>query len=804
MKNNLQNCFTLVANLIKEIIFLTGFIMLSACGGGGGGGGDSQNVSPIFTSGTAISVAENITITGYTAAATDADGDTVMFSLTGGTDQVKFSIDANSGVLSFNTAPDFEVPTDSDANNIYVVEITATDGINTVAQSVVVTVTNVKDTDTTPVFTSGIAISVGESITATGYTATATDADGDTLTYILTGGTDQSAFSIDSNSGVLSFNIVPDFEVPNDSDANNTYVVEITATDLINYVAQTVTVTVTDVILEVTVSTADIKTIQFDWSAYTGATHYKLFFNPDRASGFSLLQDNIVGTSTTLELAVHLTNWINASYILEAHDGTGKLTESSPFSITELMLSSIGYVKASNPGESDFFGWSVSVSADGNTLAVGAHQEDSGAIGISTDGTGEADNSATDSGAVYVFSRSGSTWIQQAYIKASNTETIDNFGRSVSLSADGNTLAVGATGEKSNFIGISTDGTGEADNSAPISGAVYVFSRSGSAWTQQAYVKASNTEAFDSFGRSVNLSADGNTLAVGTYNEKSGFSGISTDGTGEADNSTQNAGAVYIFIRINNAWIQLAYIKASNPEFNDYFGWSVSLSADGNTLAVGAYLEDSGATGISTDGTGEADNSLPFSGAVYVFSRSGSTWTQQAYIKASNTGIGDKFGNSVSLSADGNTLVVGAPDEDSSATGISYDGTGEADNSLIGVGAVYIFSRSGSTWTQQAYVKTSNVDPNNFGSRVSLSDDGNTMTVSVISRKLYVFSRSGNTWTQQINIIEGVDIFISSFSLSADGNTLAVGAYVEDSNATGIGGDQTDNSILNSGAVFLY
>ena len=659
-------------------------------------------------------------------------------------------------------------------------------------------------------------------------------ADGDTVTYSLTGGTDQAAFSIDGNSGVLSFQSAPDFEVPTDSDTNNTYVVEITATDGAGSVTQSVTVTVTDVpgILDIRVSTSDIKIIQFDWSSYVGATHYKLFVNPDGVSGFTLLQDNLVGTSTTIEVPTHFTDWVNASYILEVHDGTGKITESSPISISALMISSIGYMKASNTGMNDAFGGAISLSADSNTLAVGATSEDSNANGISTDGSGEANNSAPSSGAVYVFSRSGNSWIQQAYIKASNTGAGDYFGRAISLSANGNTLAVGATGESSNSTGISTDGTGETDNSTTDSGAVYVFSRSGSTWTQQAYIKASNAETDDRLGSSVSLSSDGNTLAAGTFVEDSNATGISTDGSGEADNSATSSGAVYVFSRSGNSWTQQAYIKASNTEASDNFGIALDLSPDGDTLAVGAYAEDSNATGISTDGTGESDNSAGSSGAVYIFSRSGSTWNQQAYIKASNTDIGDNFGNSVSLSYDGNILAVGAPREDSNATGISTDGTGEADNNLYEPGAVYVFSRSGSTWSQQAYVKASNTGrEDSFGKAISLSADGNTLAVgayvedsnatgissdgtgeadntALSAGTVYVFSRSGNTWSQQSYVkasnTGGSDWFGLLISLNADGNTMAVGAYLEDGNATGIGGDQTNNSVADSGAVYLY
>ena len=141
---------------------------------------------------------------------------------------------------------------------------------------------------------------------------------------------------------------------------------------------------------------------------------------------------------------------------------------------------------------------------------------------------------------------------------------------------------------------------------------------------------------------------------------------------------------------------QQAYIKASNTGPDDEFGYSVALSGD--TLAVGALQEDSSSTGVGS----LPNEGAVGSGAVYVFTRSGSTWTEQAYIKASNTGEGDQFGWSVALSGD--TLAVGAPCEDSSSTGVgSLPNEGASDS-----GAVYVFTRSGSTWTEQAYIKASN------------------------------------------------------------------------------------------------
>jgi hypothetical protein len=270
-----------------------------------------------------------------------------------------------------------------------------------------------------------------------------------------------------------------------------------------------------------------------------------------------------------------------------------------------------------------------------------------------------------------------------------------------------------------------------------------VYVRTGATWTQQAYVKASNPEAGDQFGYAVALS--GNTLAVGAYLEDSAAVGLNGNQT---DNTALDSGAVYVFVRTGTTWAQQAYVKASNTAGADYFGRSVALSGD--TLAVGAYFEDSAATGVN--GT-QADNTAFNSGAVYVFVRTGATWTQQAYVKPSNTGPGDVFGNSVALSGD--TLAVGAYGEDSAAAGVNGD---QSNNTAGDSGAAYVFVRSGTTWTQQAYVKASNPGP--------------------------------------------IDAF--GYSVALSGDTLAVGAYLEDGAATGVNGDQADNAAVSSGAAYVF
>lgn len=458
------------------------------------------------------------------------------------------------------------------------------------------------------------------------------------------------------------------------------------------------------------------------------------------------------------------------------------------------------YLKASNTGGGDQFGYSISLSGD--TLAVGAYMESSSATGVNGN---QSDNGAGYSGAVYVFARTGTTWTQQAYLKASNTAFRDEFGCSVSLAGD--TLAVGARGEDSSATGL--DGN-QTDNGTNYSGAVYIFTRSGTTWSQQAYLKASNTGPNDGFGQSVSLAGD--TLAVGAFQESSSAPGVNGN---QADNNAMFSGAVYVFTRSGTTWAQQAYLKASNTGASDQFGYSVSLAGD--TLAVGAHGEDSDATGLNGN---QSNNNAMSSGAVYVFARSGTTWSQQAYLKASNTGTGDQFGFSVSLAGD--TLAVGAPGESSSSMGANGS---QRDDSVPESGAVYLFTRTSTAWSQQTYLKASNTGPRDgFGWSVSLAGDllavgayqeasstngvnGDQSNDDVArAGAAYVFKRAGSSWTQQSYLkgrsAQRDDQF--GYSVSLSGDTLAVGVREDDSDATGINGTGSGNLAMDSGAVLLF
>jgi hypothetical protein len=555
-----------------------------------------------------------------------------------------------------------------------------------------------------------------------------------------------------------------------------------------------------------------IKIFRFNWSDVTGETEYRLLENPDGSAGYAPVATLPAG-SETHDHAVFLPARVNASYILDACNDAG-CTSSAPVFVEGELVEAIGYLKASNTDAGDRFGFSVALSGEGATLAVGANHEDSAATGIGGD---QNDNSANNSGAVYVFTRDAGAWSQQAYVKASNTGANDDFGWSVALSNDGATLAVGARSESSAATGIGGD---QNDNSAGNSGAVYVLTREAGEWSQQAYVKASNTGADDRFGSSVSLSNDGATLAVGAPDEQSAATGLGGD---QNDNSVNNSGAVYVFTREAGEWSQQAYVKASNTGADDQFGWAVALSGDGATLAVGAWGEASAATGIGGD---QDDNSESFSGAVYVFTRNADDWSQQAYVKASNTDALDRFGQSVALSDDGATLAIGASGEASAAIGVGGD---QDDNSAPLSGAVYMLTREAGEWSHQAYVKASNTGAfDQFGNSVALSADGATLAVGAyieysaatgiggdqddnsvsFSGAVYVFTLDAGAWSQQAYVKASntgrEDLFGASVALSGEGTTLAVGAWGEDSAATGTGGDQSDNSANTSGAVYLY
>ena len=354
-------------------------------------------------------------------------------------------------------------------------------------------------------------------------------------------------------------------------------------------------------------------------------------------------------------------------------------------------------------GESgDWFGWSVAV--DGDTAVIGAYGDD---------------DTFGQSGSAYVFTRSGGTWTQQAKLNATDGAGNDYFGISVAI--DGDTIVIGAhhDGDK----GIS-------------SGSVYVFTRSGTIWTQQAKLNATDGAASDQFG--VAVSVDGDTAVIGAW--------------GDDYNAVSYSGSAYVFTRNGTTWTQQAKLNANeNAGSSGYFGYSVSV--DGNTAVIGAWRD-----GVS--------------GSAYVFTRSGSIWTQQVKLNANDSVQFERYGYSVSVNGD--TAVIGAYGDD--------DAGGHS-------GSAYVFNRSGTTWMQQAKLKPNDHDAGDeFG--VSVAVDGDTVVIGApydddkgtYSGSAYVFTRSGATWTQQTKLIAtdgaGNDHF--GWTVSVDGDTVVIGAPYDD------------------------
>lgn len=353
--------------------------------------------------------------------------------------------------------------------------------------------------------------------------------------------------------------------------------------------------------------------------------------------------------------------------VVGAPEDDGKAGAAHVFQRGGTIWSHRALLKAVNAGANDLFGLAVAVSGD--RILVGAVSEDSNAVGINGDG---GNNLMSDSGAAYLFAREGILWNHEAYLKASNPGAGDRFGASVAI--DGDAALVGAPGESSNATGSNGDESNDLANSA---GAVYAFRLDGAAWEQEAYLKASNTHANTHFGCSVAL--DGDTALIGACYEDGASRGVGGD---ETDLSLIDAGAAYVFVRDGAGWTQQAYLKASNPGSEEYFGWSVDVS--GHYAIVGAQGESSNAVGINGDGGNDLANS---SGAAYLFRREGATWFHQDYLKSSNSESLDAFGLAVAI--DGTIAAVGAPLEDGASVVIDGD---QSDNNAPDAGAAYVFS----------------------------------------------------------------------------------------------------------------
>lgn len=511
--------------------------------------------------------------------------------------------------------------------------------------------------------------------------------------------------------------------------------------------------------------------------------------------GASLTVNGVATKSGAPSTPVALPEGENTLITVKVTAADGTTTQSYSIDVAREQAASFAqqaYIKASNAGTDDSFGYSVAL--DGDTLAVGAPMEG----GDASSTTVNPNDDALEAGGVYVFNRSGGVWNEQAYIKASNANSGDWFGSSVAL--DGDTLAVGALHED----GDANSTAASPNDNAQRAGAAYVYTRSAGGWSQQAYIKASNAESYGYF--SISIAVDGDTLLVGATGEGS-------DTAETPNNNLAAAGAAYIFTRSAGVWSQRDYLKASNADSGDVFGVSVAL--DGNTLAVGANGERGDANSTATNPNDNAQGA----GAAYVFTRSAGVWSQQVYLKASNAGTEDRFGVSVAL--DGDTVVVGADREDGDINSTAASPNDNGRNA----GAAYVFTRSAGDWNQQAYLKASTGTPDQFGhlfgGRVALENDtvvvgagaengdanstsANPNNFATNSGAAYVFSRTGGVWSDLAYLKASNAGSNDGFLVVAlDGDTVAVGASGESGDASSTAANPNDNA-LNAGAVYLF
>ncbi|MDQ3798554.1 MAG: hypothetical protein M3384_03810, partial [Acidobacteriota bacterium] len=420
----------------------------------------------------------------------------------------------------------------------------------------------------------------------------------------------------------------------------------------------------------------------------------------------------------------------------------------------------------------NFFGYSVALGGD---TAI---------VGVPLDSLESINPASVSEGSAYVFTRSGTTWTLQQKLTASNGANRDYFGANVSI--DGDTVVVGAL----------FDDVGASVNQ----GSAYVFSRSGTVWTQQAKLTAAQGAAGDRFGVSVEIS--GETIVVGTKRDQSaayvftrsgttwtqqqqltpsnGAAGdefgasvainvdtILVSATGRPVSGADNQGAVYVFTRAGGIWSEQQILTAADGAAGDRFGSDVALTGD--TAIVGAYFDDIGAN---------ADQ-----GSAYIFTRSGGVWTPQAKLIAADGAAGDHFGSSVAIG--GNTAVVGAPDNDFPATlGDTY----------FDAGSAYVFTGSGATWSLQKQLSEENVggifgDGARFGGSAAIS--GETVLVGVRGADnedglAGVYVRSGTSWSLQAFLGENEDSTSDTFgfSVAIDGDTAVIGAPYDDIGAS--------------------
>lgn len=492
-------------------------------------------------------------------------------------------------------------------------------------------------------------------------------------------------------------------------------------------------------------------TLRLQWSPSSRTHHYRIYEkrSPDarlRQVGRALPAS---ASHKNIRLSAHLHAWQASSYVVAACNLRG-CTKSQPVSAegkleqaVDVFTSDYEFHEPTAGPRNQTFGTQVALSGDGRTLAVSDIWY-----------YGGSEWPWYGSGAVYVYGRSDGRWILQTKLEPEGARGYDFFGSDLALSQDGRTLAVGAQNEGYDA---------PSQDAGP--GSVFIFTRFGDIWSQQAIVQAGHPQDAASFGRTVEISRGGNVLAVGAPYESSEAEGIPLAETG----------AVYVFRRRGASWTMQAAIQAPVAESYDRFGLGVRLSDDGRTIAVLAGEQNSATEDLENGGWPNRNNT------VYVFGRTIDTWMLQAQIEGSIDdpmlgGYGYDYEGQIEgfdLSGNGRTLAIASP------FGAAPDN---------GVGVIRLYESNGEFWAPSSVALTPALpDRRVFGLRLALSGNGKTLAATADRDDgaygqpyVFVFSRRGALWTEasalQSPAWPDYTSFGNSLAFSTNGKRLVIGS----------------------------
>ncbi len=636
----------------------------------------SVNDAPVISSSATFSAAENQTAIG-SVTATDADGDSLTYSITGS--EINIS---SSGVLSFATAPDYETKTS------YTATVTVSDGTASTTQNITVNITDVVEAvpNAAPTISSSATFSAAENQTAIG-SVTATDADGDSLTYSISG----SEINI-SSSGVLTFVSAPDYET------KTSYSATVTVSDGTASTTQDITVNITDVNEAPTISSSSTFTIAENQTSLGSVTAndpenqtltYALIQLPAPLAGEQYAGASINSSTGVITLGGTGFNYEERTSItarIEVSDGTNAVTQDITVSITDLPQGTVTQLGSALTSSTVVTFEALALSGNGLTLVY------------------RKDIPDTDLDSVAVVSYQLGSWSQIGSDIVAEAGEL-GFGNSVAISDDGTIIAIGVTPESD--IGL-----------------VKVYKHSSGSWSQLGS-DISGIHAGDYFGYATSLSNDGTILAIGA--------------TDIADENN-GPGAASVYQYSNGAWTKLGS-TINGVDANDWFGRSVSLSGNGQILAIGSDRHDGG------------------KGEARIYQYDSGSWSQLGSDINGNTD--DRLGRAVSLSDDGSIIALG--------------------NNPAGQSKVFQYD-SGS-WSQLG----SNITSSNpyIGLSATISDDGTRVTFGGIGDSdtypgsFVTYKFSSNNWTSIASVSSSnvADRFGWATSTSNDGSIVAAGDY---------------------------